>query len=140
MTSINRYLRERTSGPNVDIRTDPRFDIVKRVLKTRQETSARAGARPGINASDEVPREVLRKLFKDGHLGRSGPRPLARAVNFVLTTQFGCRSREVRYHIQTKGDLEGDFFNSLELDTEGLVFKMFTLLHFGISSLCFSGM
>ena len=82
-------------GFNVDIRTDQRYDIVKRVLSTRQTASAKEEVTPGMNSSDSIPPEVLERMNTDGQLGKGSPRALARTVAFTLNTQFGCRCKEV---------------------------------------------
>ena len=94
--SICRYFRTRTDGPTLDIKQDPRFEHVRRVLASRQEFSAQQGARPGINASDAVPPDVMAKLYEDGLFGKASPRSLIRTVTFILSTQMGCRTKKVR--------------------------------------------
>ena len=97
---MGRYLRERNSGFNVDIRNDPRYDIVRRVVATRQTSAAKNGAGPGVNSSDSVPMEVLQKMYEGGQFGRDNPRSLARTVGFTMSTQFGCRCKEEIRSIQ----------------------------------------
>ena len=130
--SICRYFRDRTDGPNLNIKQDPRFDHVRRVLASRQEFSAKHGAIPGINASDAVPSHVMAKLFEDGLFGKTSPRSLIRTIAFILNTQMGCRTKTVRMSsfkcllfsssVQLRYSSKLNFY-SLELDTEvvGLV-------------------
>ena len=98
-----RYLKLRDENP-VDISVDVRFKKVLEVVKARSLESAKAGKRPGINASQSLTSQQLKQLMDSDAMSKENPRGLISLVHYILMTGFGCRARDECRAI-TNGDL-----------------------------------
>ena len=92
--NLRRVLKYRHQD-SVDIKTHPMFNKVYAVVKAKAKAAALAGVTPGMNASRDVPPEILADIFAKKTLSRTAPRPLISLIHFTMTTQLGFRSREV---------------------------------------------
>jgi len=98
---LQRMLRLREFEP-VDIKNDLRFVRVHLVLKARRTELASRGKVPGINASQEVPADVLLKLYEMDLMSRNNPRALALLIWFQMVSILGFRSKEECHNCQNE--------------------------------------
>ena len=78
----------------VDITMDVRFKKCAEVVKARALESAKAGKRPGVNASSSLSKQQLTQLMESDAMSKDNPRGLISLVHYILMTGFGCRARE----------------------------------------------
>ena len=100
--SIARYLIEKKQ---LDIKKNPKFSRVSKILARRQEESVREGLIPGKNASKAIPKEVLAEVISKGKIGYDDPRALTANVIKSFQAGFGIRNREEMYEIKNS-DIE----------------------------------
>lgn len=99
LINLQRMLRLREYEP-VDIKNDLRFVKVHLVLKARRTELASRGKVPGINASQEVPLDLLMKLYEMDLMSRNNPRALVLLIWFQMVSILGFRSKEECHNCQ----------------------------------------
>jgi len=110
--TLARILLQRKKDP-VDIKADVRFKRLERVVKSRKEAAVKAGNIPGMNAAKAVSPDLIREAFEKKKFGRDSPRALVCAVNYIMTTGWGCRpGQETR-------DTNNEHLVYSDLDTDG---------------------
>ena len=92
-TAIGRYLSE-DHPLKIDIKTDPRFKVVKKNLMAAQKESCEEGEAPGKHKMEPVQEQHIIKCWEDGSLGRDSPRSLIRTVHLYLMTILGFRANK----------------------------------------------
>ena len=100
--SLARFLMEKKQ---IDIKKDPLFGLVGKVLARRQVECASEGDIPGKNAAKAIPKEVLAEVIAKGKIGFDDPRALTANVVKSFQAGFGTRNREEMYSIQN-GDID----------------------------------
>ena len=94
--SLARFI-VREYKPPIDIKTDPRFKIVRDTLDSRCTEVAELGERPGKHAARSVSEDTMKLAFEKGTLGRSNPRALVTLIQHLMMTGFGCRAKKVNF-------------------------------------------
>ena len=93
--------------PKLDVKTDPRFKIVRNILNRRCTEVAEQGGRPGKNASKAVSYDALKLAYEHGTLGRSNPKALATTIHYNMVSGFGCHAITEIYMIQNEDITNG---------------------------------
>ena len=104
-TYYNGIARFFVDEKKLDIKKEPEFVRLSKVISRRQEESVKAGKIPGINASNPIPQEVLAEVSAQGKIGLGDPRALAANVIQCFEVGFGIRSRTEMYEIMN-GDIK----------------------------------
>ena len=104
-TYYNGIARFFVDEKKLDIKKEPEFIRLSKVISRRQEESVKAGKIPGINASNPIPQEVLAEVSAQGKIGLGDPRALAANVIQCFEVGFGIRSRTEMYEIMN-GDIK----------------------------------
>ena len=91
--SMVRYLKLRDNFP-VDITKDVRFAKVKEVLKARCVESVKDGKGGGINASQSLSADELKKIMASEGMSRENPRGLITLCHYYIMTGMGARARQ----------------------------------------------
>ena len=94
---IAKYLIEERS---IDIKRDPEFVRLEKIIARRQEESVKEGKLAGMNAAKPVPKEVLTGTFAQGKIGCNSPKSLTAYVIACFEMGFGIRSRQEMYDIK----------------------------------------
>ena len=104
--SLARYISNEYKPP-IDIKTDPRFKIVRDTLDSRCAEVTQLGESLGKQASRSVSEDTMKLAFEKGTLGRTNPRALVTTIQHLMMTGFGCRAKKEIYHCQNEDLIEG---------------------------------
>ena len=81
--SLARFI-VREYKPPINIKTDPRFKIVRDTLDSRCAEVSELGERPGKHAARSVSEDTMKLAFEKGTLGRSNPRALVTTIQHLM--------------------------------------------------------
>ena len=98
-TYYNGLARHFVDEKKLDIKKEPEFLRISKVLSRRQEESVREGKLPGINASKPIPKEILAEVAAQGNIGVDNPKALAARVIQCFEVGFGIRCGAEMYEI-----------------------------------------
>ena len=97
--SLSRILLEEKK---ICLKTNPDFQIAKKVLQKQQRISKQNGEIPGKHASNAIPPEVLAKCWESGAFGKSNPRALTAAVIVHIQSMFGTRAMDELFQMRNQ--------------------------------------
>jgi hypothetical protein len=89
--SLVRYLKDTRE---IDILSDPRFNIVTKVLKIRQAESTSAGEVRGKHGSKAIQPKHFAQALKQGKFGAGSPQALNATIVKILMGLCGFRARD----------------------------------------------
>ena len=88
----------------IDIKLDPKYSLVSKILAKKQKVCVEDGQTPGKHRSFAIPPEVLAKGWSQGAFGDQNPSSLLAAIILHLQAKFGTRSNKELYNV-TVGDV-----------------------------------
>ena len=98
-TYYNGLARYFVDEKKLDIKKEPEFLRISKVLSRRQEESVREGKLPGQNASRPIPKEILAEVAAQGNIGVDNPKALSARVVQCFEVGFGIRCGAEMYEI-----------------------------------------
>ena len=88
----------------INIKLEPAFSEVRKVLGRRQKESCEKGEIPGKHKAKSIPASVLAECWAQGAFGTESPRALVTTVLLHTQSSFGTRGKTELWNI-TNGDI-----------------------------------
>ena len=92
---------------DINLKLDPAFGNLSKVLSRKQRLSVLDGETPGKHRSLAIPATTLAKCWADGHFGSKDPRSLISAVILHIQATFGTRAKTELHSIRNSDILIG---------------------------------
>ena len=88
----------------INIKLEPAYTEVRKVLGRRQKESCEKGEIPGKHKAKSIPAQVLAECWSKGAFGTESPRALVTTVLLHTQASFGTRGKAELWNI-TNGDI-----------------------------------
>ena len=88
----------------INIKLEPAFSVVRKVLGRRQKESCEKREIPGKHKAKSIPASVLAECWAQGAFGTESPRALVTTVLLHTQSSFGTRGKTELWNI-TNGDI-----------------------------------
>ena len=91
----------------INIKLDPDFSELRKVIDKKQKLSCESGQIPGKNKSRSIPAQVLAECWAQGAFGTNNPRALVATVVLHVQGSFGSRGKTELWNMTNSDIVQG---------------------------------
>ena len=91
----------------MNIKLDPNFSELRKVIDKKQKLSCESGQIPGKNKSRSIPAQVLAECWAQGAFGTDSPRALVATVILHVQGSFGSRGKTELWNMSNSDIVQG---------------------------------